>query len=97
MPSLRLLLIRSTLDGRDRYDYRTRSRTARRLTEIISNVPGIQLAGYVEGSGKELFEVAKTKGMEVFQSQCSSFHRVRFVRLFFGVHDGVNDGRFEGA
>jgi hypothetical protein len=31
------------------------------------------------------------------EAQCSSFHRVRFVRLFFGVHDGVNDGRLGRA
>ena len=26
-----------------------------RLTQVISEVPGIQLGGYVEGHGKELF------------------------------------------
>ncbi len=27
----------------------------RRLTQVISEVPGIQLGGYVEGHGEELF------------------------------------------
>jgi len=36
----------------------------RRLTQVISEVPGIQLGAYVEGHGKELSQVAKEKGME---------------------------------
>jgi hypothetical protein len=31
----------------------------RRLTQVISEVPGIQLGGYVEGLGKELFPSRK--------------------------------------
>jgi bifunctional non-homologous end joining protein LigD len=36
----------------------------RRLTQVVSAVPGLQLGSYVEGFGKELFTVAKAKGME---------------------------------
>ncbi|MBV8483870.1 MAG: non-homologous end-joining DNA ligase [Verrucomicrobia bacterium] len=36
----------------------------RQFKKIISDVPGIQIGGYTEGVGKELFALAKGKGME---------------------------------
>jgi bifunctional non-homologous end joining protein LigD len=35
-----------------------------RLEEIIAAVPGIQVGGYVETRGKDLFQLAKEKGLE---------------------------------
>jgi bifunctional non-homologous end joining protein LigD len=34
------------------------------LEEIITPVPGIQIGGYVERRGKDLFQLAKEKGLE---------------------------------
>jgi bifunctional non-homologous end joining protein LigD len=35
-----------------------------RLQEIVASVPGIQVGGYVESRGKDLFRLAREKGLE---------------------------------
>jgi bifunctional non-homologous end joining protein LigD len=35
-----------------------------RLEQIIAPIPGIQVGGYVEARGKDLFQLAKEKGLE---------------------------------
>ena len=64
--SPRLLLIRSFSDERNRRDRGAEGilERHRRLTEIISEEPGIQLGSYVGDIGKELFGATKAKGME---------------------------------
>jgi bifunctional non-homologous end joining protein LigD len=50
-------------DGRDLTGKTVLQRRAR-LEQVITPVPGIQVGGYVENRGKDLFELAKEKGLE---------------------------------
>jgi bifunctional non-homologous end joining protein LigD len=49
--------------GRDLTGKTVRQRRAR-LKQIIAPIPGIQVGGYVETLGKDLFDLAKEKGLE---------------------------------
>jgi bifunctional non-homologous end joining protein LigD len=62
-------------DGRDLTGKTVLQRRAR-LEQIISPVPGIQVGGYVTGRGKELFQLAKEKGLEgIVAKRKSSVYR----------------------
>jgi bifunctional non-homologous end joining protein LigD len=50
-------------DGRDITGKTVLQRRAR-LERIIAPIPGIQVGGYVENRGKDLFDLAKEKGLE---------------------------------
>jgi ATP dependent DNA ligase domain len=51
----------------------------RRLTEIVSEVPGVQVGGYVEGHGKELFPrgEGETDGGDCGQAQSDRMPKAR--------------------
>jgi len=50
-------------DGRD-ITGKTVVQRRERLEDIITPVPGIQVGGYVENRGTDLFQLAKEKGLE---------------------------------
>jgi bifunctional non-homologous end joining protein LigD len=50
-------------DGRD-LTAKTVVQRRKRLEEIITPVSGIQVGGYVANRGKDLFQLAKEKGLE---------------------------------
>jgi bifunctional non-homologous end joining protein LigD len=50
-------------DGRDLTGQNVLQRRER-LEQIITPVDGIQVGGYIENRGKDLFDLAKAKGME---------------------------------
>jgi bifunctional non-homologous end joining protein LigD len=62
-------------DGRDITGKTVLQRRAR-LEEIIAPIPGIQVGGYVENRGKDLFGLAKEKGLEgIIAKRKASFYR----------------------
>jgi bifunctional non-homologous end joining protein LigD len=50
----------------DRRDHSGRTAVQRRerLQEMITPVPSIQIGGYIENRGKDLFQLAKDRGLE---------------------------------
>jgi bifunctional non-homologous end joining protein LigD len=62
-------------DGRD-ITGKTVLQRRERLQEIVPAVPGIQVGGYVENRGKDLFQLAKEKGLEgIIAKRKSSTYR----------------------
>ena len=62
-------------DGRDITGKTVLQRRAR-LEEIIAPIPGIQVGGYVENRGKDLFGLAEEKGLEgIIAKRKASFYR----------------------
>jgi hypothetical protein len=60
-------------DGRD-LTGKTVVQRRERLEEIINPVAGVQGGGYVEGRGKDLFRLAKEKGLEGIHRETKNKH-----------------------
>ena len=58
-------------DGRD-ITRKTVLQRRDRLQQIINAVPGIQVGGYVEERGKDLFQLAKERGLEGIIAKCKT-------------------------